>query len=103
MKELVIGVIAEGRIPCSAKDESVPRLVNGVGRHADDMTVAQRGGATPQPLSQPGFDERRRLPRTRLEHGRRQFEVRYDGTRLVECISARKSHDFTLGGAGDAS
>ena len=41
MKELTVGLVAEGRIPCGAKDEAVPRLVHGVGRHADDLAVAQ--------------------------------------------------------------
>jgi len=100
MKELTVGLVAEGRIPCGAKDEAVPRLVHRVGRHADDLAVAQCGRTTPQPLTQTGFDERPRLPRTRLEHGRRQVDVRNYGPRPVECVPARESHDFTLGGRG---
>lgn len=99
MQVRTVGPLAKVGIPCGAKDHAVPGLIDGVGRHADHLVVAQCRGATPQPLPQARHNELARLPRAGLEHGRRQLEGRDCGVRPLQFPSARASHDSTVGAA----
>ena len=98
MQKLTVRLCAERRIPRGAQDQAVPRLVHGARRHPEDLVVIQRGRTAAQPLPQTGFDERPRLPWTRLEHGRREIEVRHRATNPIKPILARAPHEITVSG-----
>ena len=96
MQESAVGLVAECGIPCGAKDEAVPRLVDGVRRHSDDLFVTQCRRTAAQPLPQTFLDEFPRLPRTGLEDGRRQIERCDLGIRSINCIHAAVTYADTL-------
>src|SRR5690348_1747576 len=94
VQKLAVSLVAERRIPCSAKDEAVPRFVHRMRGHADHLLVLECGPATTQPLAQTRLDELPRLPWTGFEHRGRQVEVCYHGRHPSQRISLPAPHGF---------
>jgi hypothetical protein len=103
MQELAVCLVTECGIPCGAEDKAVPRLIDGMRRHSDDLLVTQRGRAAPQPLPQTFFDEFARLPRARLEHSGRQVERCDYGIRSIYVFPSAIEYADTLFDLGKPS